>query len=173
MPSSRYGGLFPVCLALLLWPLAGCANYSAAYPFRPMDPNAAISTAPPGVRYAATLRGLTTVPAKGLPVRQYELDIDLEQIADASNPTWEPAELQNAKVIDDEGREFQAMDVLISEAPRSKSSARPAPINTTHYRVIFEVGQAYRFESIGRANVRWKLRAPGQRPLTIQSTFLR
>jgi len=173
MPSLKSRPVASFILGLLIVSLPGCASQSASYPFRPSDSNQPAPTAPPGVRYAAHLCGVVEVPTEGIPSRQYELTIEVEQPEDPRGPVWEPVELNNAKVIDDESREFNASDVFISEASSKKTSTAPSRRTTRHYLVTFELAPTYRFESIGHAHIRWKLRAAGQRPIEIRSNFLR
>ncbi len=154
--------------------LSSCTAYSAYYPFQPFDKPNVATAPPPGVRFAAHFHGVLKVPTEGIPARQYELTIQVEQASGPEIPIWEPVELKNTRVIDDEGQEFQATAVLVSEDPdRSGRAAGRAKTKSRHYLVVYELTQAYRFESIGRAEVSWKLRAAGHPPLTIDSTFLR
>ncbi|MEE2886590.1 MAG: hypothetical protein VX951_04080 [Planctomycetota bacterium] len=173
MPSLKSSPVASFILGALVVYLPGCASQSASYPFRPSDSDQAASTAPPGVRYAAKLRGVVELPTKGIPSRQYELTLEVEQPEGPKGTVWEPVELNNAKVVDDESREFHASDVFISKASSKKTSAAPSRRTTRHYLVTFELGPTYRFESIGHAHIRWKLRAAGQRPIEIRSNFLR
>lgn len=159
--------------ALLTVSFSSCAAYSAHYPFRPDDQRAPATTLPPGIRVAAHLSGVMRVPTEGIPFKQYELTIEVEQAIDPSEPWWEPVELKNIRVVDDESREFTAFEVLVSNDSEKQHSGPAASRTSNHYLVIFEVSQAYKFESILHASVHWKLRASGRPPITIRSSFIR
>jgi hypothetical protein len=148
-------------LPVSLLGLSACGSVAEYYPFRAVEHDLGEGAGATGdLRWHASLQGVIRIPAEGEPTRRYELTIEIDQ--GAADAAWEPIELASTAVHDDEGNVFAAGEVLVAEAERTR---------TRRYMVVYPLRRAYRFQSIGRASVVWRLRAPAHRPVSIHSRF--
>jgi len=133
-------------LVLATGPIASCA-LTERHPFHTIANSTPASTLPPGVRMALYLDGVLDAPVDSIPVRSYELKIELEQ--DPFVPQWRPS-FDDATLRDDEGNVFRLNAWYVDD-----SKSKPAGLQ--RYRCVFELQAPYRFQSIMGVSVRWKL----------------
>jgi hypothetical protein len=150
---------FPLLL-LATAALASCA-YTDRFPFRTVANPGAASQIPPGVRIALYLDGVHEVPTEGVPIRSYELRIELEQ--DPDMPQWRPA-LDDARLRDDEGNVMPLSAWFVDDSQAKAGGLR-------RYRCVFELRIPYRFQSIMGATVHWKLVSRGSPIFSVTSRF--
>ncbi|MCA8955826.1 MAG: hypothetical protein KDC87_07120 [Planctomycetes bacterium] len=162
-------------LATLPILLAACAAPGRSYPF-PRVTETVRAERPPDVRWSASLTGVVEEPPNAIATRRYELQLLVEQERGDGTQVWEPIELGYAELCDDEGRRVRAGEVHVA-TPRAhhpgRSKSEVGGRVTNGYRVCFPMATDYRFESIGRAEVSWKLRSPGRAPVHVITTFYR
>lgn len=147
-------------LVLASLTVASCA-YTERHRFHTVENSKPASTLPPGVRMALYLDGVLEMPAEGIPVRSYELRIEIEQAPDL--PQWRPS-FDDATLRDDEGNVFQLSAWFVD-----KTKSKPAGLQ--RYRCVFELQSPYRFQSILGATVRWKLVSRGSPVFRVTSRF--
>lgn len=139
--------------------LTGCESVQRR-PFRNAT-DASARALPAGVRLGLRLDGVHEFTNEGMPMRRYEMYVDIEQ--PGGRVEWQPS-FAKATLHDDEGRAFPMSAWFID-------SRKKQPPNLRRYRVVFEIQRPYRFASILTAIVRWKLVAQGQQDVPITSRF--